>query len=736
MSQTVTVHVILNAHLDPVWLWPWTAGVDSAIATCRSACDLLDRHPELVFNRGEAWVYDIVERLEPALFARIRAHVSAGRWHLVGGWWIQPDCNLPSGFAMERQIRLGQDYFLDRFGIFPTEAYNVDSFGHAAALPTLLRRHGQHRYVFMRPQEHEKTLPARLFSWSETPDSPAVTAFRIPSAYRTVKHHDAFLRQHVAASLEHLTDGVPHTMSFMGVGDHGGGPTETLIEWIQANRDTIAGARLEISTPARFFAAAESCITEDNPLPRVTGELQHHAVGCYCAYRRVKSDLRRAEHLTRQAEAATSFNKVEAAWRDVCFHQFHDTLGGTCTESAYTAVHDQLGRACATAEELIHFEMRRQTQALPDDPRQRLVWFNASDHAFDDWVEVEPWLEFQRWQPSWRLVDRAGAAVPHQVMDTESRGLPLTRLLLPLELGPNQLGELMLEEDPADNPLAPAPTSPFEVTASMMSESTQGLACEALPCDHGHQIQFARGGLNLRLESFDDPTDTWSHGIDRYPDTPIARVSWGSPRWVDDGPLMASMIQSGTIEGCRCESEWRLYHNAGFVEWRLRVDWTAQLRVLKLTLRGSEEQARFDDRIDGVMGAGPLPTGLARPMNGVEVPIQDFTRWQVQSHDDAAPVQMGVVCPDVYALDADLQRIRFTLLRSPWFADHEDKDRQTPPIRPRATDRGLHTFKFRFYGNDAVSDAPLAATATMLQRPPAFADITRGMKHWPREMLQ
>ena len=91
-----TVHLIFNAHIDPVWLWPWQAGLDAVLATCRSACNRLDAHPDLVFTKGDAWAFEQVERVDAALFERIRKHVDAGRWAIVGGWWIQPDCTLPS----------------------------------------------------------------------------------------------------------------------------------------------------------------------------------------------------------------------------------------------------------------------------------------------------------------------------------------------------------------------------------------------------------------------------------------------------------------------------------------------------------------------------------------------------------------------------------------------------------------------------------------------------------------
>jgi alpha-mannosidase len=86
MATELTIHMIGNAHLDPVWLWPWQRGADEALATCRSACDILDAYADARFTRGEAWVYDWVRRMDPVLFARIRAHIAAGRWEVVNGY--------------------------------------------------------------------------------------------------------------------------------------------------------------------------------------------------------------------------------------------------------------------------------------------------------------------------------------------------------------------------------------------------------------------------------------------------------------------------------------------------------------------------------------------------------------------------------------------------------------------------------------------------------------------------
>ena len=77
MPKTV-VHLIANAHLDPIWLWNWQAGADEALATFRSAVDRCHEYPEFRYTRGEAWLYDWIEKLDPGLFAEVRELVKEG----------------------------------------------------------------------------------------------------------------------------------------------------------------------------------------------------------------------------------------------------------------------------------------------------------------------------------------------------------------------------------------------------------------------------------------------------------------------------------------------------------------------------------------------------------------------------------------------------------------------------------------------------------------------------------
>ena len=105
------LHLICNAHIDPVWLWDMEEGISAAISTFRMAAVFCEEYDGLVFNHNEALIYHWIEEMEPALFARIRKLVKEGKWHIMGGWYLQPDCNMPSGESFIRQMESGREYF-------------------------------------------------------------------------------------------------------------------------------------------------------------------------------------------------------------------------------------------------------------------------------------------------------------------------------------------------------------------------------------------------------------------------------------------------------------------------------------------------------------------------------------------------------------------------------------------------------------------------------------------------
>ncbi|MBA2479057.1 MAG: hypothetical protein H0V44_00205, partial [Planctomycetes bacterium] len=599
--MTTTIHLIFNAHLDPIWLWPWQAGLDESLATCRSACDRLDKHPDLYFSQGEAWVHAQIERCDPALFARIKAHVATGRWEIVNGWWTQPDCNQPSGFALERQIACGKEYFTSRYGVFPKIGYNIDSFGHAATLPGYMRAAGQDSYVMMRPQEHEMKLPARVFRWRGFEGGPEVTTFRIASAYAA---WGTISLDHLRASLTELPADLGHTMAFVGVGDHGGGATEEQIAWCRANIDAIPGAKLVMSSPARFFAAIKDRIAS---LPLVTGELQQHAIGCYSVHRPVKVALRRAEHLLRQAEVVGApAADLADAWRRVAFHHFHDTLGGTCIPSAYRQVEDQIGHIATTADEALHYGVRAQMAKLPDDLAPRVILVNASDRPFAGYLEIEPWLE-NDWRKGFGVIDEQGKPVAIQLMQSECLAWGPMRFVVRAEIPAGGMRILRL--------VKPGP-APATVAAQAGSIIANDRGCTIDPFGANARLTVGAVTLAPEFSLIDDRSDTWSHDHDRYGEHAIDTARWEDQPFVERGPLMSRVIRRGTIGASALEAEWMLYTGEESFELRLRVHWRERQRLLKLVLPLPAPASSWHAGIPGAT--------LVRPPDGRELPVRDL----------------------------------------------------------------------------------------------------------------
>ena len=130
-------YLIGNAHIDAMWLWEWQEGLAEVRSTFRSALDRLNELDGWIFTSAAAQYYRWIEETDAEMFAEIAARVREGRWCIVGGWWIQPDCNLPSGESFCRQGLYGQRYFSEKFGVRARTGYNVDSFGHSAGLPQI-----------------------------------------------------------------------------------------------------------------------------------------------------------------------------------------------------------------------------------------------------------------------------------------------------------------------------------------------------------------------------------------------------------------------------------------------------------------------------------------------------------------------------------------------------------------------------------------------------------------------
>ena len=225
--QGTEVHLTGNAHIDAAWLWPWTETVDVVRHTFGTALQLMDEYPQYTYTQSaaaySAWIADKY----PDEHKQIQDRVKQGRWEMVGGMWVEPDLNMPDGESLVRQLLVGKRYFKDKFGVDVRIGWNPDSFGYNWQLPQIYKKSGVDYFVTQKMAWNDTTqLPMKLFWWQAPDGSRVLTYF--PHDYVN-EIEPVKISGDVARSRE-LNPGVTEMMHLYGIGDHGGGPTRSMLD--------------------------------------------------------------------------------------------------------------------------------------------------------------------------------------------------------------------------------------------------------------------------------------------------------------------------------------------------------------------------------------------------------------------------------------------------------------------------------------------------------------------------
>jgi alpha-mannosidase len=685
------LYMIGNAHIDPVWLWQWQEGLHQVRATFRAALELMEQYEDFVFTCDSVAYLEWVERVDPELFRAVARRVDEGRFVVVGGWWIEPDCNLPNGESFVRQALYGQRFLRQRFRQPATVGCNVDPFGHAATLPQLLSKAGISSYVFLRPQPKEKTLPGELFWWA-SPDGSRVLAYRIPYAYCSP---GTDLEAFIENALQRAEPDLEGLMIFYGVGNHGGGPTRENLASIARLNATDNGLRLLLSGPEQYFE-----IMKDRPeVPTYAGDLQHHAVGCYSAHSGVKRWNRRAEHLLLASErwstvaarlGGPAYPKAAfaQAWKLVLFNQFHDILAGTAIAPAYEDARDQYGYASTVAADALNLaaqSVTRQINITAEDGTFPVVVVNTLPWAVRADVEFE--MEPESTDEFGAVDEQTGAAVAVQ------RAQPLAtlagghrRLVVAADLPP--LGYRLYRfgrrygQVTGGRPGDPDDQTVLE-NAHLRVELDPRTGWLSSLVDKGRDVELVPRATSGHAVVLEDTSDTWSHDLGSY-DKEIGRFSCTEVSRVEDGPVRAMIRVESHFAGSSLVETFILGSRARHLEIRASLDWRERQRVLKL---------RFPNELRDPAVTYSVPYGrLPRPNQGSEEVAQAWVDVSGVLHD-GAKAGCSLLNDSKYAYDVQGSDVGMTAARSPVYAWH-DPYKLGPDEHYEYLDQGRQDFTY------------------------------------------
>ncbi len=731
-----TVHMIGQAHIDPVWLWRWPEGYAEICATYRSALDRMNEDPNFIFVSACASYYRWIERNQPGMFEEIRARVREGRWALAGGWWVQPDCNAPSGESFVRHALYSQRYLQDVFGRIADVGYNVDSFGHCGSLPQILKGSGLNAYVFMRPMPHENPdIPASLFLW-EGVDGTCIPTYRLPVSYNCAGV-DAQGVPRVFERVDEIyaiaeRENAPQ-MCFYGVGNHGGGPTRELLSHIS----TLKGARhfpVKYSSPSQFFAEAAQ-ITDR--LPVHTGDLQFHAKGCYSTTHEIKKANRRAENALGAAEKLSSLahllldrpyenGALQHAWERVLNNQFHDVMGGCCVRAAVDDAVRFYGEAQSIADEQTVSAAQRLSWAIDTSAHAPVV--REKNATFGGWEfgdNGSPVVVFN--SLGWPVVREVTCNYPIKGL-TDEAGVPVPyqEIKAPYIRGENTVQTLFRAQIPAlgyrvfwayQGKEMPEALSPALSVCGNVLEN-EHLRVEIDPetggvtslLDKGTGVKTVCGSRALEIDMGD--ADTWAHGVSSFRDEAGA-FACTSIEVLEQGPVRAVIRTKAAFGESEIVQDYRLSAGAPHVDVAVRIFARMARKMVKLAFSTPLSDTKLICEV--AYGA------IVRASDGAEQHGQQFV--ELRGEAGGKSLGLAVINDAKYSYDALDGELRLTALNTSYYADHFGKrikaDDANIPM-----DQGLTEFNYRLIPRAEDGLAALARAGQEFNAPEVLVQET------------
>src|SRR5215469_10122631 len=431
-----------NSHIDMAWLWPWTETVEVVRNTFRSALDLMREYPDFKFTMSSARAYEWMQEKYPDLFQEIEQRVKEGRWEVIGGMWVEPDLNMPDGESLTRQILVGKRYFQKKFGVDIKIGWNPDSFGYNWQLPQIYKKSGMDYFVTQKLLwAHEfTTFPYKLFWW-QAPDGSRLLSY-FPHDYAGGIDSESLAKDlsQWAPSIYGPQVDSPVMLHLYGVGDHGGGPTRSMLD--EERRITASDfvyPNLKLSTAGAFFDDLNKKLPSMK-VPTWKDELyfQYHR-GVFTTQAETKRRIRRNEEGILNAEKFSSLallygrpypqEQLERAWKRLLFDHFHDIMPGSGIAVNYLDAKRNLedvermtGEASHSALEEITAHVDTRGNGVP------VVIFNSLSWPRTEMIEVEAQLPSPAKQVE--VVDRSGKAQVSQLLSMDARTHRIRLLLL------------------------------------------------------------------------------------------------------------------------------------------------------------------------------------------------------------------------------------------------------------------------------------------------------------------
>ncbi|MBI4245533.1 MAG: hypothetical protein HY606_15705, partial [Planctomycetes bacterium] len=423
------IHTVGQAHLDIAFFWQKKDGIRKNLRTCLVQIDLLRRYPEFVFCQSQPALFEALKEYEPLVYKRVQKAVSAGQWEMIGGLYIECDCNLISGESFVRQFLYGKSFFQKEFNVNTRTCWLPDVFGNCGSMPQIMKKCGIDYFLTNKHSAWNDTnrLPHNIFWWQ------GIDGTRVLSFIPSVHFNGSMLPDHLLLNWDKFTDKETHPVSLyqFGWGDGGGGVTYEQLEFARRLRRFPGMPRVKIGKAENYFREVEKKSGDKLAVWKDDLYLETHR-GTYTHKGMIKKLNRKSELMLRNAEIFSSISisygnkypkdKFRALWKKKLINDFHDILPGThielVTREAESDYRDCI--SIAKQEMVRSLNMISRHIDTSGEGVPLIVW-NSLNWTRTDLARVEI-------KPAWRdfaIYDEDGRPLEYQVIEEEDSKLSI-----------------------------------------------------------------------------------------------------------------------------------------------------------------------------------------------------------------------------------------------------------------------------------------------------------------------
>ncbi|MBN1593611.1 MAG: hypothetical protein JW941_10260 [Candidatus Coatesbacteria bacterium] len=605
-GRVLTFHMVHMTHLDLGWYWGFLETTQMALDTIRWMTALLEEHPDAKYSHAQVFIIQLIQKLDPRLFARFRDLVVKGQIELESGEIAETDHNIPLGESIVRQFLYGQLYLQRNFGVRARTIVNSDSFGHAGSLPQIFRQAGLNGFIFKRPRQKSLDLPEYPFIWKGVDGTDFIALRFINKGYGLPSLSQYYKLSGVSDLQEKVNRNIAHGFLHL-FGSHCQSDAGGMTPYVRP----IEGRqyKLQYSTVSEFWRAIHHQLVN---LPTYEGGLNCEFQGCYTTHIEQKEYCRKTERMFRETETLCSiasleghgypFAPIEAQWQRFCVLQFHDIIAGTGSPSTYREVNAQY-------EDLLlnlHY-LKRRSQLLidrtvpPSDSPRTIVIVSTVDNTRIRLVRAD--VEMARFREKYRselipdeglLVDDQGKRFPYQVetkrlMQRYIRGTMLIQCEALPTLGTKVLRLLEGATANVDRDMPRAERSVLENSFIRAEIGEKGIL-RSLTMKDANKTWLNSDEAPMRIEAWPETAFQREYGTEMKAyqlgltgeRVTLPRV--GEPEVTEQGLCKATIRTRYEFNTSRIEVDTSVYRFMRFVEIRINIDWQESDVLVRLCI--------------------------------------------------------------------------------------------------------------------------------------------------------